>query len=50
MWEFQIIDVLIIFEAENMQSMQDLPLLNPFCSSNSRASAITVNLFVIIFE
>ena len=26
----------IIWEAENMQSMQDLPFLNPFCSSNSK--------------
>jgi len=40
----------IICEAENMQSMQDLTFLNPFCSSNSRASAIAVNLFAIIFE
>jgi len=40
---------LIICEAENMQSMQDLPFLNPLCSSNNRASAITVNLFAIIF-
>jgi len=39
----------LFFEAENMQSMQDLPLLNPFCSSNSRASAIAVNLVAIIF-
>jgi len=40
----------IICEAENMQSMQDLPFLNPFCSSNSRTSAIAVNLFAILFE
>jgi len=40
----------IFCEAENMQSVQDLPFLNPFCSSNSRTSAITVNLFAIIFE
>jgi len=33
----------IICEDENMQSMQDLSFLNPFCCSNSRASAITVN-------
>jgi hypothetical protein len=33
-----------------MQSMQDLPFLNPFCSSNSKKSEITVNLFAIIFE
>jgi hypothetical protein len=39
----------IICEAENMQSMQDLFFLNPFCSSNSRNSAITVNLFAIMF-
>jgi len=40
----------IICEAENMQSMQDLPLLNPFFSSNSRTYAIAVNLFAIIFN
>jgi len=40
----------IICEAENMQSMQDPPFLNPFCSSNSKTSAITVNLFAMIFE
>jgi len=40
----------IICEAENMQSMQNLPFLNPFCSSNSRTSEIVVNLFAIIFE
>jgi len=40
----------IICEAENMQSVQDLPFLNPFCSSNSRTSAIDVNLFAIIFK
>jgi len=39
-----------ICEAQNMQSMQDLPFLNPFCSSNSKASAIVVSLFAIIFE
>jgi len=39
-----------IFEAENMQSMQDLPFINPFCSSNNGTSAIVVNLFAIIFE
>ena len=33
-----------------MQSMQDLPFLNPFCSSNSKTSAITVNLFAMSFE
>jgi len=40
----------IIWEAENMQSMQDLPFLNPFCSSNRKTSAITVNLFAMNFE
>jgi len=40
----------IICESENMQSMQDLPFLNPFCSSNNRTSAIAVNLFAVIFE
>jgi hypothetical protein len=39
----------IIFEAQNMQSMQDLLFLNPFCSSNSKTSAVTVNLFAMIF-
>jgi hypothetical protein len=39
-----------ICETENMQSMQDLPFLNPFCSSNSETSAIAVNLFAMIFE
>jgi len=39
-----------ICEAENMQSMQDLPFLCPFCSSNSRTSAIAVNLFGIIID
>jgi len=40
----------IICEAENINSMQDLPFLNPFCSSNSRTSAVAVNLSAIIFE
>jgi hypothetical protein len=40
----------IICEAENMQSMKDLPFLKPFCSSNSKSSAITVNHFAMIFE
>jgi len=40
----------IICEGGNIQSMQDLPFLNPFCSSISRASAIAVNLVAIIFE
>jgi hypothetical protein len=33
-----------------MQSMQDLPLLNPFFSSNSSTYAIAVNLFAIILN
>jgi len=40
----------IIYEADNTQPMQDLPFLNPFCSSNGRTSEIAVNLFAIIFE
>ena len=40
----------VIWKAENMQSMQALPFLHPFCSSNSKTSAITVNLFAINFE
>jgi hypothetical protein len=46
MWGCEIICFSIICEAGNMQSMQDLPFLNPFCSSKSRTSAITVNLYV----
>jgi hypothetical protein len=30
--------------------MQELPFLNPFCSSNGKTPAITVNLFAMLFE
>ena len=35
---------LVSCEAENMLSVQDLPFLNAFCSSNNRTSAINKSL------
>ena len=40
----------LICEAESKQSMQDLPFLNSFCSSDIRASAIIVSLLAIILN
>jgi hypothetical protein len=40
----------IICEAENMQSMQDLPFLNPFCSSNSKTDINTLDCNTFMFR